>query len=199
MRMKSQTDCHRRTVHLGFAAILSLTSCLPCYSQNFWEPVNRPWEGTINSLVAQNGAVYAGAYYGGVFYTIDNGQTWNAKPSFLTNYDDFLQGMAVNSGGDVTVVCMSITVINDQVRLIHSVKRLPAGAASWTDISGSLATQLTSPATAITYNAAGDLLYSHNSALYRMAAGSNTWVQISSVTNAITCFARDANGRLYAG
>jgi hypothetical protein len=50
-----------------------------------WIQTNGPFGGQINSIVVNGTNIFAGAYYGGVFLSGDNGENWMERNSGLTS------------------------------------------------------------------------------------------------------------------
>jgi len=65
------------------------------YSQDFWEPTNGPYGGTVLSFVINsNGHIFAGTR-DGVFRSTDNGESWTQTG--LT--EEYVKSLAINASG----------------------------------------------------------------------------------------------------
>lgn len=83
-----------------FTFALLLTS-LSFSQQNFWEPTNGPTGGSIQALASNYQYVFAGSWTGGVFRSSDNGFTWLAVNTGLT--DTHILSIAVGKGDNVYI------------------------------------------------------------------------------------------------
>jgi len=84
---------------LKLFSLLVILSPFFSYAQDFWQHTNGPCGGMICSLaVDSSGHLFAGTY-GGIFRSIDNGDSWTKVNTGLTN--TYILYLAVNSSGDL--------------------------------------------------------------------------------------------------
>jgi len=82
-------------------SLLLLSTNTETAAQNFWQQTNGPYGGDILSLAINdsNGYIFAAAYGGGVFRFTDNGGSWTAVNTGLT--DLYVEALAINSSGHI--------------------------------------------------------------------------------------------------
>jgi hypothetical protein len=68
---------------------LWLSTISEAAARNFWQQTNGPSGGNIRSLAINNsnGYIFTGTLGGGVFRSMDNGDSWTTVNTSLTNFD----------------------------------------------------------------------------------------------------------------
>src|SRR5512138_227394 len=51
-----------------------------------WQQTNGPFGGRINCLTLKGTEIFTGTYYGGIFLSADNGDSWTSVNNGLFNY-----------------------------------------------------------------------------------------------------------------
>lgn len=108
--------------HILFLIIIVVTLC---YSQSFaqWQTCNGPYGGSLNALTNNGSVVFAGTYSGGVYQSLDDGESWIQSNYGLTN---------------TTINCL---VMKDQyvfAGTLGGVFRLPPSGASWVPVNNGI-------------------------------------------------------------
>jgi hypothetical protein len=91
---------YKAVLHNFLAACIALMADTATAQTNFWQQTNGPYGGIIEALTINNdGHIFAGTYYGGVFRSTDNGNHWSPINTGLTNL--FINALAINSAGHI--------------------------------------------------------------------------------------------------
>ena len=156
-------------------------------AQNFWQQTNGPYGGRIQSLAINNsnGYIFAGTAGGGVFRSMDNGNSWTA----------------VNNGFSVLV--LYALVINASGHIFagtyDGVFRSTNNGDSWTEVITGLPNFLVVSSLAI--NSSGHIFAGVSGGVFRSTNNGDSW---TAVNNGLADFdvntlAINASGHIFVG
>jgi photosystem II stability/assembly factor-like uncharacterized protein len=155
------------------------------HAQNFWNPTNGPYGGTINALkITPNGNIYAGGS-GGIFYSTNNGDNW-------LPLNNGLNGVAVKS---IAFDLSGNLLIGTDVGIYRSTD----GGNSWSLISSSLGNIFVN---CVAVNSSGYIFLGATSfGVYRSTNNGSTWANVSGGLSNMQIYSMEfnKNGDLYVG
>jgi len=191
MRMNSiihSADETRTTKVLPACLLWWLLTIIPVAAQNFWQQTNGPYGGDIRAFVINStGHIFAGASGGGVFRSMDNGESWRPVNVGLP-HTAFVQSLAINLNGDIFVGIIGA-----------GISRSTDNGNSWTPVNAGL----TNPdVRELVIHSNGDVFAGTNGAgVFRSADNGNSWTPVNNglMDMFIRAFAINESGHVFAG
>jgi len=168
--------------------IFLLIVCNLGYSQeNFWNPANGPFGGTIHALsIDESGNIFAGTIGKGIFRSSDNGANWIEINAGLTSNN--VETIDINSSGDI----FAGTTFNGIFRSTNN-------GDNWIPINNGLTN---SSIEALDINSSGDIFAgSFGGGVYRSTDNGGNWTQINNglINSNIVSIVINSNNDIFAG
>jgi ligand-binding sensor domain-containing protein len=157
---------------------------------NFWEPTKGPYGGIIQSFaINSNGDIFAGTSGGGVYRSIDNGDSWTIANSGLASFSVqalVINALAINSNRDIFAGTRG-----------DGVFRSTDNGDSWT------ATDLmNSDVRSLAVNLSGDIFAgTGGDGVFRSTNNGDSWTAVNTdLTNLnVQALVINSNGSIFAG
>ena len=195
--------------------------------QNFWQQTNGPNGGSVQAFaINSSGDIFAGTFGGGVFRSADNGATWTATNSGLT--DPFILALAINQNGNIfagtdgggilrsvdngstwSQASTGLANLVVQAFAINASGHLFAGTAggafrstnnggSWTEINNGLANK---NVRALVINSSGHIFAGTVGGVFRSTNNGDNWTQVNNGLSNTDAYALaiNASGQIFAG
>jgi photosystem II stability/assembly factor-like uncharacterized protein len=154
-----------------------------------WERMNGPYGGSVSEMaVNSNGYIFAITWYGGLYRSTDNGDTWseNLAGNPVTNGTFF--SLAANNSGHI-FVCKQ-----------GSISRSTDNGETWTQISFEDPVNYFA---GMAVNSSGQIFGGGLLGMFRSSDNGNTWVEINTGLNhssyMVRCVTIDDSGHIFAG
>jgi photosystem II stability/assembly factor-like uncharacterized protein len=152
---------------------------------NFWQPTNGPYGGFVYALaINANGHLFAGTYEGGIFRSMDGGESWEHGDNGLKS--KIISALAINANGHI----FAGTELSGAFRSTDN-------GNSWQEINNGLASNFID-VFAINQNGhifAGNYL----GEIYRSTNNGDTWTKLNSgwTNTGISSIAINSNGHIF--
>jgi photosystem II stability/assembly factor-like uncharacterized protein len=192
-------------------------------AQDFWQPTNGPFGGDIKCLAVNvSGHVFAGAFGGKVFRSMDNGENWAQVHTFFPYTR--VSSLAIAPNGDVFVGAQDLALfrskdngnsweevlrssgsftellsvaVNSQghvfAGIYNGIRRSTNNGDSWAS------TGPAGPAFSFAFNASDHIFVGGRGAIHRSTDNGETWKRVYSALLDVVSAAIDSNGNIFAG
>jgi len=166
-------------------SLLLLSTNTETAAQNFWQQTNGPYGGDIRALAINNvsGHIFVGTDGGGIFRSTNNGDSWTAVNTGLT--ETYVFALAINSSGHI----FAGTFYGG------GVFRSTNNGDSWTAVNTGL-TNLDVEALAI--NASGHIFAGTRGGVFRSTDNGDSWIAVLT-DHDNEALAINASGNIFAG
>jgi len=155
-------------------------------AQVFWQQTNGPYGGFINALATNsNGQIFAGTFGGGVFRSMDDGNSWAPINTGLEN--SFVRSLTINSSGHIFVGTS------------QGVFRSMNNGNSWDNVNTAALENLDVLSLAI--NTSGGVFAGTVDGVFRSMNNGRTWEQINTglLDLIVYVLAINSSGHIFAG
>ncbi len=227
-RTISHSRLKSRLVISLFSAHLVLCLNTDVVAQNFWQRTNGPNKADLRALaINPSGQIFAASYGGGIFHSTNNGDSWIAVNSGLTNTD--VRALAINAanghifagtgsggifrsmdnGASWTAQNSGLSNLNISAFAINSRGYIFAGTTgggifrsmdngeNWTAVNSSWGVTIFVGALAI--NSSGDIFIGISSSIYRSRDNGANWTYGAGFFSSVVALAINSSGDIFAG
>src|SRR3972149_1121131 len=160
-------------------------------AQDFWQPTNGPYGGSVTSFAFKaSGQVFAATWDGGVFRSTDNGDNWSH-----TGWTTFgLNTLATNASGHI----FAGTAFTGWEYLQGSVYRSTDNGENWVEVNTGMGYP---PVYSFAINSSGHIFTGTDSGVFRSINNGENWTQINTgLTNPyVNSLAINFGGHIFAG
>ena len=183
-RLKPTGKALRNFIVFSFVCLLANHEAV---AQNFWQQTNGPYGGTIQALAVNPATqdIFAGTNGGGVFRSTNNGDSWMAVNTGLTN--TFVFALAINASGHLFAGTSA-----------GGVFRSTNNGDSWMAVN----TGLTSTnIRALTINASGHIFVGTSGGVFRSTNNGDSWMAVNTglTRTVVRALAINSSGHIFAG
>jgi len=151
----------------------------------FWQPTNGPNAADLRALAINvSGHIFAASYGGGIFRSMDNGNSWIAVNSGLTNTN--VRALAINSTSGYIFAGTGG----------GGIFRSMDNGASWTAQNNGLTN---TDVYALAINPSGHIFAGANRQIFRSSDNGASWTNVFNGFTNVVALAINSNGHIFAG